>query len=621
MSEGREAPSVAPRKLLAAITVLSVVSLAAVSAVSTVPAGAAPVPGGGDSERAGAAPVPGAGDSEHVGAVSVPAGGGSGRAGAGLAPGGRAPGPAAGDPLSPGAEAFGASVKLAPLKGHLERLQEIAHANGDTRAAATPGYDASLAYVAGRLRAAGYRVTSQEFKISFFREVTAPVLERIRPTAKTYVPGTDFRTMTYSGSGNVTGPVQGVDLVLPPKQGPESTSGCEASDFSTFVRGDIALIQRGTCSFQVKAERAEAAGASAVIIFNDGRTGQGTEDRRALLGGSINTSAVRIPVVGTDFATGEELAAPGTRTKLVVDAESAPDRRTRNLIAESGWGDPDRVVMLGAHLDSVMMGPGINDNGSGTAGVLETALAAKSLRTRNRLRFAFWGAEELGLLGSKHYVAALPPAERAKIKLYLNFDMIASPNYVFGIYDGDSSGPVAGATPPPGSGRIEKLFQGYFEAVGEPYQDAEFSGRSDYGPFIAVGIPSGGLFTGAERLKTAEEAGKFGGSAGVAYDKCYHQACDTIANVNEKALKVNAGAIATAAFVFGYARDLPGAPSALGDREDRGRREGPGTEEPGKEGPGKGVVVAPGEAGIAGPGTGAGGLEPGHDHGHGGLLR
>ncbi|WP_440072099.1 M20/M25/M40 family metallo-hydrolase [Streptosporangium sp. OZ121] len=587
--EGREAPSVAPRKLLAAITMASVMSLAVVSAVSTAPAGATPTPGGG------AVPVPGGRD---------PA-----RAGATPAPGESVSGPPAGNPLPAGAEAFGSSVKLASLKRHLERLQRIADANGDTRAAATPGYDASLAYVADRLRAAGYRVTSQEFKISFFREVAAPVLERTRPTAKTYVPGTDFRTMTYSGSGKATAPVQGVDLVLPPKQGVESTSGCEASDFSAFVPGNIALVQRGTCSFQVKAEQAQAAGASGVIIFNEGQAGEGNADRRPLLGGSVNISTVRIPVVGTGFATGEELAAPGTRATLVVNAESAPDRRTRNLIAESRWGDPDRVVMLGAHLDSVMMGPGINDNGSGTAGILETALAAKSLRTKNRLRFAFWGAEELGLLGSKHYVAALPPRERAKIKLYLNFDMIASPNYVFGIYDGDSSGAVAGATPPPGSGPIEKLFQAYFEAVGKPYQDAEFSGRSDYGPFIAVGIPSGGLFTGAERLKTAEEAEKFGGSAGVAYDKCYHQACDTIANIDDKALEVNAGAIAAAAFVYGYARDLPG-PGALGAPS------GPGA----SEGPGKGAV-APGTPDTVGPGTGAGGLESGHDHEHGGLLR
>ncbi|MGJ6967553.1 M28 family metallopeptidase [Streptosporangium sp. G11] len=571
-------------------------SLAAVSTASAVPAGAAPVPGGGSGPAAVSAvsTVP-------TGVEPVPEGGGSE--------------PPGGSLLTPDAKRFGLSITSADLKRHLRRLQDIAGANDGTRAAATPGYDASLAYVADRLREAGYRVTSQEFKFSFFRETAAPVLRRTRPSVKAYVPGTDFRTMTYSGSGDVTAPVQGVDLVLPPRRTSESTSGCERSDFSTFVRGNIALIQRGTCSFQVKAEQAEAAGASGVIIFNEGQAGEGPADRRPLLGGSINTSTVRIPVVGTSFATGEELAVPGTRVTLTVNAESAPDRRTRNLFAESPWGDPDKVVMLGAHLDSVMMGPGINDNGSGTAGILETALAAKSLRTKNRLRFAFWGAEELGLLGSKHYVAALPPAERAKIKVYLNFDMIASPNHVFGIYDGDSSGEVPGATPPPGSGHIEKLFQAYFTAVGEPYQDAEFSGRSDYGPFIAVGIPSGGLFTGAERLKTAEEAERFGGTAGVAYDKCYHQACDTIANINDKALGVNGGAIAAAAFAYAHALELPGS----------GRPSGPQAPE-GPEGPGKGAAT-PGAPDTTGPGTGAGGLRPGHDHdhghgpGHGGLLR
>jgi len=512
--------------------------------------------------------------------------------------------------LPPEAKAFGASIKLTALRGHLERLQSIADANGDNRAAATPGYTASLAYVADKLRAAGYRLTSQEFKISFFREVASPVLKRTRPPAKSYVPGTDFRTMTYSGSGKVTAPVQAVDLVLPPRKGQESTSGCEANDFSKFVRGNIALIQRGTCSFQDKAERAEAAGASGVIIFNDGRASQGAANHKGLFGGSLNTSTVRIPVLSADFATGEQLAARGTTAALDVRTEIAPDRRTRNLIAESPWGDPDKVVMLGAHLDSVMMGPGINDNGSGTAGILETALAAKSLRTKNRLRFAFWGAEELGLLGSKHYVSALPPAERAKIKLYLNFDMIASPNYVFGIYDGDSSGNGIGVTPPPGSGQIEKLLQAYFEAVGEPYQDADFSGRSDYGPFIGVGIPSGGLFTGAEGLKSAKEAKRFGGTAGVAYDKCYHQACDTIANISDKALLVNSGAIAAAAFAYGYASDLPSAPKVPANGGDS--RDSRGSGVPGV--PGKGAVV-PGR-----PTTGAGGLESGHDHEHGGLL-
>ncbi|MFF5210259.1 M28 family metallopeptidase [Streptosporangium sp. NPDC000396] len=458
----------------------------------------------------------------------------------------------------PDPQAFGQSVKVSSVKRHLEKLQQISDANGGTRASGTPGHEASVTYVADKLRAAGYKVTLQEFEFPFFRETVKPVLDRVSPEAKSYVRNTDFKTMTYSGSGNVTAAVQGVDLVLPPSPTPSSSSGCEASDFAGFTAGNIALIQRGTCSFQVKAENAQAAGAKGVIIFNEGQPGEGPNDRRTLLNGTLGAPTTNIPVVGTTFAVGNELATAGTTVTLSVSAESDLHRKTRNVLAESRWGDPDKVVMLGSHLDSVTEGPGINDNGSGSAGILETALKASVLPTRNKLRFAFWGAEELGLLGSEHYVANLSAEEKAKIKLYLNFDMIASPNYIFGIYDGDDSDGTGAPAGPAGSDKIEKLFESYFKAVGQPYKGTDFTGRSDYGPFIEVGIPAGGLFTGAEGIKTAEEAATFGGEAGVAYDKCYHQECDTIANINDKALAVNTGAIATAALVYAYSGTLPG---------------------------------------------------------------
>ncbi|MBG0826513.1 M28 family peptidase [Planomonospora sp. ID67723] len=451
------------------------------------------------------------------------------------------------------------TVKGPAAKRHLLKFQEIADANGGTRASGTPGYDASVAYVAGKLRRAGYKVTLQEFEFPFFREVTKSTMDRVAPAPKTYVRNTDFRTMTYSGSGSVTAAVQPVDVMIPPGAAPNSsTSGCEASDFAGFTAGNIALLQRGTCSFQIKAENAQAAGAKGVIIFNEGQPGEGPADRRVLLGGTLGAPTTNIPVVGTTYAIGEELAAAGTTVTLVTNTESDPKRKTHNVLAESRWGDPDKVVMAGSHLDSVVDGPGINDNGSGSAGVLETALKAGLFPTKNKLRFAFWGAEELGLLGSEHYVANLSAEEKAKIKLYLNFDMIASPNYTFGIYDGDDSDGVGAPAGPAGSDQIEKLFESYFKAVGQPYTGTDFTGRSDYGPFIEVGIPAGGLFTGAEGIKTPEEAAKFGGEAGVAYDKCYHLECDTIANVNDKALAVNTGAIATATFVYAYSAELPG---------------------------------------------------------------
>ena len=193
--------------------------------------------------------------------------------------------------------------------------------------------------------------------------------------------------------------------------------------------------------------------------------------------------------------------------------------------------------MVGAHLDSVIDGPGINDNGSGTATILEIAVQMSKLniKPRQKVRFAFWGAEESGLLGSTHYVDTLRDDELGKIYANLNFDMLGSPNYVRFVYDGDGSSETGDAGPP-GSAQIEAIFNNYFASKGLATEPTAFDGRSDYGPFIAVGIPAGGLFSGAEGIKTAEEAAIFGGTAGEPYDSCYHQACDTTNNLSTKAL-------------------------------------------------------------------------------------
>ena len=214
-------------------------------------------------------------------------------------------------------------------------------------------------------------------------------------------------------------------------------------------------------------------------------------------------------------------------------------------------------MVIGAHLDSVAAGPGINDNGSGTATILEIALQLRKLgiTTPNRLRFAFFGAEEWGLLGSTHYVGALTPEELDKIVLNLNFDMLGSPNPVSFVYDGDGS--ATGPVGPPGSGEIEAVFLDYMQAGNLPTRPTAFDGRSDYGPFIAKGIPAGGLFTGAEGLKTEAEAADFGGTAGEAYDKCYHQACDDLANVSEPALDALSDAAAHAVLHFGTELPVP----------------------------------------------------------------
>jgi Zn-dependent M28 family amino/carboxypeptidase len=211
--------------------------------------------------------------------------------------------------------------------------------------------------------------------------------------------------------------------------------------------------------------------------------------------------------------------------------------------------------MVGAHLDSVPAGPGIDDDGSGVAVVLQLAdaLAREVIVPRNRIRFAFWGAEELGMLGSQHYVEGLSAEDRANISVYLNFDMLASPNYVRFVFDGDGS--AVGNPGPPGSAAVERTFSEYLTSQGLAFEPTELDGRSDYGPFASAGVPVGGLFSGADGLKTQDQAVRYGGTAGKPFDGCYHQACDTIDNINDDVLEQLGGAAADATL-----RMLMGAP-------------------------------------------------------------
>ncbi|WP_283137666.1 M28 family metallopeptidase [Rhizohabitans arisaemae] len=217
-----------------------------------------------------------------------------------------------------------------------------------------------------------------------------------------------------------------------------------------------------------------------------------------------------------------------------------------NLLAEWPVGDANNVIMIGSHLDSVSAGPGINDNASGSAAILESALevARSNYQPTKRLRFAWWGAEEVGLRGSRYYVTNLAAAARSRIKAYMNYDMVGSPNPAYFVYDGDDSDRRGSGPGPAGSAELERLLQDYFTSIGVQTEGTDFDGRSDYGPFIAVGIPAGGTFTGAEGIKTAAQARKWGGTSGVAYDRCYHRACDTTSNINDTALDRNADAIA-----------------------------------------------------------------------------
>jgi Zn-dependent M28 family amino/carboxypeptidase len=433
------------------------------------------------------------------------------------------------DPASDSAK-LREAVTLKNIRKHQAALQAIADANGGTRASGTAGYDQSVDYVVKKLREAKYQPTVVPFNFDFFRELAPATLDQTAPTPTSYQTG----TFTYSGSGNVTAGVTAVDVQVPPPAQPGSTSSCTADDFTGFPTGNVALIQRGTCTFHDKALNAQAAGASAVVIFNEGQPG-----RTDLIVGTLGTAEFNIPVVGLSFANGaaivEQLRSGATVMLRVFTSTESEVRQTYNVLAETDKkGDPNDVVVVGAHLDSVVPGPGINDNGSGSATILEIARQLAKFKTTNRVRFAWWGAEELNLIGSTRYVAGLSDAQKDAIALNLNFDMVGSPNFVRFVYDGDGSDtPTAG---PPGSAQIEDIFNQYFASQGLATEPTAFDGRSDYGPFIAVGIPAGGLFTGAEGIKTAQQAAVYGGTAGVAYDPCYHQACDTYANNSDTGL-------------------------------------------------------------------------------------
>ncbi len=434
-------------------------------------------------------------------------------------------------------QALRAAVSVDLIRQHQQALQTIADNNGGTRVAGSEGYRASVDYVKARMVQAGYVVSLQEFSFYRSEDNSAPILTLLSTEQKRYVANVDFASMSGIGFGEIEAEVEAVDLQIPSQNPNHSTSGCERADFRDFKRGNIALIQRGSCTFQSKAENALAAGASGVIIFNEGNPG-----REGFIASRLNTSLGSLPVIGARFAVGDELRAgllngpSGHRVLLRVDVV-AKEYFVHNVIAETPAGDDTRVVVVGAHLDSVQDGPGINDNGSGSANNLAIAeqIAKLTIVPKNKLRFIWFAAEEFGLLGSEHYVKALNDQQRQRILAMLNFDMLGSSNYARFVYDGDNSAKteLSAHSGPDGSGYLEHVFLDYFGAQNLVSHPTAFNGRSDYGPFIEQGIPAGGLFSGAEGLKPVSFVAIYGGTAGRAFDPCYHQACDDFRRTGE----------------------------------------------------------------------------------------
>ena len=398
---------------------------------------------------------------------------------------------------------------------HERELQAIADRNGGTRVSGSNGYDESADYAEQVFRDAGLEVTRQDFTFNTFITTSPTVFRQVAPA-----PTRDLAAniMSYSGSGTTPSALATLPNLTPTGS---LALGCLPTDFGPANAGTIVLVSRGACTFAAKATNAAAAGAAGVVIYNNA-----AGELNGTLGATFTGD---FSVIGITQALGQELVGlvpSGLRLQLAT-ATFRGEATTSNVIAQTPGGNPDNVVMIGGHLDSVNAGPGINDNGSGAGSVLELAQVMAKTKTANAVRFAVWGAEESGLIGATRYVASLSQAEKDKLAMYLNFDMVASPNFVRFVYDGDDS-VGDGNVGPAGSAQIEQAFTSYFASQGLASDPTDFSGRSDYGPFIAAGIPSGGLFTGAEGVKTPAQARIYGGVAGAAYDPCYHQACDAL---------------------------------------------------------------------------------------------
>ena len=376
-----------------------------------------------------------------------------------------------------------ASIEPAGISEHLRALRKAAGEQG-TRVAGSPGDAATARYIARRLRGAGYRVSEQTFKIPLYLELAPPRVSGLRRS--------QVVTMGFSGSGRASGRIREVGL------------GCSRGSYSALRRGEIALARRGVCTFSSRARLAQRAGAGALLVISD---------RGAPFSGSLGGPGTRIPVLSVSTRAGRELARRG-RARVRVKAISAR-RTTRNVIGETGPADAERVYMAGAHLDSVREGPGMNDNGSGVAAVLEVAeqLASRPLAGGAALRVGFWGAEEIGLVGSDRYVRRLSAAERRRIRAYVNLDMVGSPGEKAAVYTGRGAA---------GKEIEDALRKGL--PPGAP--EESLGGASDHASFSGADIPVGGIFTGL--------------------DRCYHRACDRLGNVDASLASQNARATADA---------------------------------------------------------------------------
>lgn len=434
-------------------------------------------------------------------------------------------------------------VTVEAMMAHLRALQNIANHNGGNRADGTPGFTASVEYVAKALRNKGFDVQTPQFDRLYMVSMGKPALT---VAGRTY-PVDQASLLVQTPPGGLTGaPIR-----------PNRPSGCAASDYPAVVpKGAIAVVDDTRCSVVDKQNSALAKGASALVVLS-APNGRGAPPT-LFTPGYFKQLTVPVAVLGSYGATA--LSGVTAPVRLVLDARHIKIT-SRNIVAQTKTGSAHEVVVAGAHLDGSRAGPGINDDGSGVAAVLETALQLGPLApVNNAVRFVFWGAEEDGLNGVMDYVFGMDRDQLNDIALYLDFTMLGSPNAGFFTDDGDQSGPpgpgVSAADVPEGSAGIERTLAGYLNLAGKRAADMPLDTRADYHPFMVAGVPIGGLTTGASQTKTTVQARLWGGQAGVPYDPNFQGPRDTVDNINRDALAVMGSGVGFA--VGSYAISIGG---------------------------------------------------------------
>ncbi|MEU6073930.1 M28 family peptidase [Micromonospora sp. NPDC047074] len=423
------------------------------------------------------------------------------------------------------------TVSGAAATHHLAAWQRIADRTEGTRATGTRGFAQSADYLTRRLTDAGYRVTRQPVPYQDFR-FDAERITELTPNAAPI--------RTYLLRFSPTTPVGGIEAPVAVVPDTDPTPGCEPSDFAGLpVRGAVVLAPRGSCGLTRQEQVAAEAGARALLLYRILPRPDNLY-RTAV----PNPAAATIPIATITQRRAQQLAADVAASPVPIRLHlelrgHTVSGITENILAETAGGRSDRTVVAGAHLDSATEGPGLNDNASSAAALLQTALALAPAqrRIRNKVRFAWWGAEELVILGSTHYVANLTARQRSDIALYLNWELLGSAN--FGRFVMDGVGAPAGST------TVAAIFAGYYADRGLAHStvpDAAIG--SDHEPFARAGIPTGGFHGGTTGIKTVEEERLFGGQAGQMYDSCYHQACDRIESMSLAEFDRNTRAVA-----------------------------------------------------------------------------